>query len=112
MRAKNGVALIDSGTTAAHTPMVAPTTSRVKGNSATSRMMKGVARKPLMSAPSTRCTRGDSSVLPGAGSTRISASGMPASAAISADADTIVNVSSRPCQMRSIVSGDIAEAPG
>lgn len=109
MRAKNGTVLIDSGTTAAHTPVVAPTTGCVDGSSTTGRMMNGVTRKPLMSAPSTRYMRGGSSALLGAVSTRTSAGGVPASTMVGTEADTTVSVSNKPCQMQSIVSGDMVE---
>jgi hypothetical protein len=52
MRAKNGVALAASGTTAAQTPIVVPTRSRVSGRSATRRIVKGVARNPFTTAES------------------------------------------------------------
>lgn len=45
-----------SGTIAAHTPIVVPIRTRVSGNSATSRMMNGVERNALTSAPSTLFT--------------------------------------------------------
>jgi len=47
---------MESGTIAAHTPIVVPTSTRVSGNSATSRMMKGVERNALTSAPSVEFT--------------------------------------------------------
>ncbi len=58
IRAKNGVALTASGTIAAQTPIVVPTTSRVKGISATSSTMKGTARKPFTTRPTRRLARG------------------------------------------------------
>src|SRR5450830_914829 len=108
MRAKKGVALIVSGTTAAQTPMVVPVTQRVKGIRATSRMMKGVARKPFTRLPSTRFSRGEASRAPGADSTRNTASGRPSNSARPADRPTMVRVSTRPCSRRSITTSEMA----
>ena len=109
MRAKNGVPLIDSGTTAAQTPIVVPVTSLVKGSSATRRMMKGVARNPLMTAASKRLKRVASMRPPGEDRTRSKASGTPARAAMDAEMPTMATVSRRACSRRSIINGDIAE---
>ena len=58
MRAKNGIRLADSGTTAAQVPSVVPTMARVTGSRATSRMMKGMARPMFTAADSPRYRRG------------------------------------------------------
>ena len=47
---------MESGTIAAHTPIVVPTRTRVSGNSATSKMMNGVERSALTRAPSVEFT--------------------------------------------------------
>src|SRR5690606_32495761 len=105
------VALIDSGTMAAHTPMVVPVTSRVSGSSATRSTMNGVARKPLTTAPTARLRRGASKKPPGAETTRKTAMGMPATSAISAETPTMWTVPSSACQRRSYIAGDIAHDP-
>src|ERR1700686_4528816 len=55
-RAMNGAAAIVSGTTAAIVPIDDPTTSRVNGITATSRMIKGVERTAFTMLPMTRFT--------------------------------------------------------
>src|ERR1700712_5273344 len=55
-RATNGAAAIVSGTTAAMVPMDDPTTSRVNGITATSRMINGVERTAFTTPPMTRFT--------------------------------------------------------
>ncbi len=55
-RAMNGAAAIVSGTTAAAVPIDEPTTSRVNGITATSKMMNGVERTALTITPITRFT--------------------------------------------------------
>ena len=52
----NGAAAIVSGTTAAAVPIDEPTTSRVNGITATSKMMNGVERTALTITPITRFT--------------------------------------------------------
>ena len=111
MRAKNGVALAASGTTAAQAPIVVPTRSRVIGRSATSRMMKGVARKPFTIAASARCRVGARIRPPGDARTRNKASGMPSATAMATDAPTMASVSRKAAQSRSTICGDITEYP-
>ncbi|MNI83004.1 hypothetical protein D3C76_1671680 [compost metagenome] len=60
MRAKNGVAAMVNGTTAAQTPYVVPTMSRVNGISATIKIRKGTERNRFTNAPSARFSAGAS----------------------------------------------------
>lgn len=108
---EKGVALMESGTIAAHTPIVVPVTRRVNGRSATRSTIKGVARKPLITAPSTRLARGAWISPPGEDKTRNTASGIPAKSATNADTPTIANVSRKACQRRLYICGVITDYP-
>ena len=82
MRAKNGTRLADSGTMAAQVPSVVPTSSRVKGSMAISRMMKGIARNVFTVIDSARFRRGFGYSPPEAVTVSTSASDRPSAMAI------------------------------
>src|SRR5512138_867687 len=90
--ATNGMAATVSGTTAAAVPIEVPTTRRVKGMIATSRMMKGVERPAFTTAPSTRWARGRGRMWPGAVTTSTIPSGTPSRPAMVDDTVTITSV--------------------
>ena len=82
----------DSGTAAAHTPMVVPTSNRVNGSSTTSRMMNGMERNTLTTVPITRFSPRNGYRSPGPVVTSTSASTMPSTPDTSADTPTICRV--------------------
>src|SRR5580658_1471240 len=82
-----------SGTMAAAVPMVVPTISLVNGMSATSRMMKGIERKALISAARTRLTAGRGQIPPVSVITSKRPSGKPKSSDKRPDTPTMTAVS-------------------
>lgn len=109
MRAKNGTRLADSGTIAAQVPSVVPTSMRVNGSIATSRMMKGMARNVFTVIDSALFRRGRGYRLPGAVTVSITASVRPAAIAMSADTPTMVSVCRKACRYLSSIGSDIAQ---
>ena len=77
MRATKGAAATVNGTTAPGTPSDVPTTSRVNGMMATSRMMNGIERPMLMIQPSTVLTPRFGRIPPGAVTANHMPSGKP-----------------------------------
>src|SRR5262245_48979090 len=98
-----------SGTIAAHVPSAVPTISRVTGMSATSRMMNGTERKPLMTPPRMRLTQRFSAIPPRFVRTSARPSGRPATSEITPEAAVMRMVSHSERSSSSNMIGVIAE---
>src|SRR3546814_8201376 len=103
------MAAIDKGTIAAVVPMEVPATSRVKGMSATSRMMKGNERKPFTTAPVTRLRESAGTSPPRSVTTSSTPRGRPSSRVARLAAPTMVRVSTAESMKSSMSRGDMAE---
>jgi hypothetical protein len=89
--------------------MVVPVISRVSGIRATSRMMKGVARKALIRVPSTRLRVGAAKMAPRPVVTSTTARAMPANQTMAADTLTMVRVSRKAFHSALSMKSDIAQ---
>src|SRR6218665_1054617 len=94
---------------AAQVPIDVPTMRRVTGMSATSRMMKGTERKPLMTAPSKRLSQRFSAMPPRPLATSASPSGRPKTSEMMPEAAVITMVSQSERKRSSSMIGDMAE---
>src|SRR5882757_6308910 len=94
---------------AAHVPIEVPTISRVSGISATSKMMNGTERKPLMTAPSARLTHRLSAMPPRSVDIKASPSGKPKTSEIRPEAAVISTVSQIDRSRSSNRIGDMAK---
>src|SRR3546814_16589854 len=103
------MAEIDKGTMAAVVPMEVPATSRVKGMSATSRMMKGNERKPFTTAPISRLREGAGTSPPRPVTTSSTPRGRPSSRVARLAAPTMARVSTVESMKSSMSWGDMAE---
>ena len=109
MRAMKGATASVSGTTAAAVPIEVPTTRRVKGMIATSRMMKGTERSALITVPSTALKAGIGTKDLRSVMKRTTPRGTPRSAPTPPEMATIARVSRSDCQMMTSMSEDIVE---
>ncbi len=87
------MAAIDSGTMAAVVPIEVPAMSRVSGISATIRMMKGMERKALTTAPTPRLSARCSQSPPGAVLCSARPSGRPSRMLTAPEAAVMTSVS-------------------
>ena len=120
MRAMKGVAAMVSGTIAAEVPIEVPATRRVNGMIATTRMMNGVERVALTTAPSTALATGAAKISPprrwrgtrrAAGRTRCRCRAGDADHVqrVEQGRDELIDDRRRQQQAASTASGDIAE---
>src|SRR5690625_6127686 len=100
---------MDKGTIAAAVPMDVPTTKRVKGITATNKIIKGIERSALTTIATLRLSTGMACTLPGAVKYNKIPKGKPTTAPTDQETSTIMSVSQKESTNKPIIALDIGQ---